>query len=268
MDALGHISETLFIPLYARALETQRPGGIINDPISVSMFQQLDYDFTKFGWMWAAQTGIGIRTEIIDQITTAFLAAHPAAIVVNLGAGLCTRFFRLDNGRVQWYELDLPEVIQFRRRLLPAVDRHRELTVSAMDFGWMKSIPREPGDPVMVIAEGLLMYFPEEEVRDLVVHIGRAFPGAEMIVEAISPMLAKSSRIHPLLSKTRARFRWGIVSLKQAEAWAPGIRLLAEHYLFDYYPARWKFLRWFELISPLRRQMKIAHLQLSGPPGR
>ncbi len=264
---LRGVSETLIIPLYARAFESARSGGIIRDPKSEEIARLLDYDISKFGWFWAAQTGVAIRTEIIDRGARAFLAEHPRAVVVNLGAGLCTRFFRVDNGHVRWFELDVPEVKVIWEQCIGESERHRFLTGSVMDFSWMDIVRAEAAEGCLLIAEGLLIYFEEPEICRLLREIEQRLPAAEMYVEAISPFLARTSGIHPLLSKTSARFRWGIRSLKELERWSRRIRLLGEWYLFDYYPERWGILRWLRFVPPMRRQMKIGHLQIgSGCP--
>lgn len=263
IEPLSGVSETLVIPVYARALETERPDGIIRDQKSVEVVRRLDYDFSKFGWMWAAQIGIAIRTEIIDRLAEEFMQAHTNVIAVNLGAGLCTRYYRLGNGDVKWFELDLPQVKTVRDRVLGESERHRFLIYSVMDFSWMERIKAEAAGRVLFIAEGLLMYFPETEVRALLAEMARNFPGSEMILETIGPMLAHSSRIHPLLSKTNAQFRWGIGDLRAIEGWSPAIHLAGQYRLFDYYPARWRFLRWLRRVPRLRQQMMIAHLRFA-----
>ncbi len=111
---LGAVQETLFIPLAARALETQRKHPVLRDPRAVEMVRSIDYDAAKYG-RGAGGFVTVLRTAIIDFWVRAFLAAHPAATVVELGTGLNTRFERVDNGQVHWFDLDLPDTIDLRR---------------------------------------------------------------------------------------------------------------------------------------------------------
>jgi len=260
---LTGVSETLFIPLCARARETRRPDRIIRDDLAVEFDEKLQYDCSRFDWFWAAQVGVAVRTLILDGQTTEFLRRYPRAVVVNLGSGLCTRFNRLDNGSVIWFELDLPSVQEVRRTLVEESDRHRFLTGSVMDFSWIDAVKQAPAEGHLFIAEGLLMYFSVADVRHLLMELKRNFPDAELLIEAISPMLAATSWMHPLLSKTNARFAWGVESLKTLETWIPGLRLIDEWYLFDYYPRRWRFLSWLRWCNSYRRQMKIRQLQFA-----
>jgi O-methyltransferase involved in polyketide biosynthesis len=162
---------------------------------------------------------------------------------------------------LKWFELDLPQVKAVWDRLLSESGSHRFLAGSVMDFSWMDRVETEASGPFLFIAEGLLMYFPEEQVRALLVELARRFPGSEMILETIGPMLAHSSRIHPLLSKTSAKFRWGISDSRAIERWNPAIHVVGQFHLFDFHPRRWRFLRWLRLWPPMRRQMTITHLR-------
>ncbi len=103
-----------------------------------------------------------MRARQFDRFGLGFLKEHPAGTVVDIGCGLDTRFGRLDNGQMHWVGLDLPEVIELRRSLLPATARSCLIGCSALDFTWMDEV----SPPVIFLAEGLLVYFMEEDVRD------------------------------------------------------------------------------------------------------
>ena len=165
---------------------------------------------------------------------------------VNL-AGLCTRFSRSTTGR-SWIELDLPPVGDVWRRVLVETARHRFVEHSVLDFAWMETVGRmAAGRPVLFIAEGLLMYFDEGAVRRLFLALSSAFSGGEILVEAVSPLMARNSRLHPAVARTRAVFAWGVASLRELERWSPRIELIEEWHHLDYHPARWGWLgtvRW------------------------
>jgi O-methyltransferase involved in polyketide biosynthesis len=95
MNNLSGVSETLLLTLYARYLETKRPDGILRDEKAIEIVENLDADFSKFANDELSQLGISIRSEIIDEQTKAFLERNPNSQIVNIAAGLCTRFFRV-----------------------------------------------------------------------------------------------------------------------------------------------------------------------------
>ncbi|MDB5101470.1 MAG: tcmP, partial [Cyanobacteria bacterium RYN_339] len=112
---LEGVEETLLIPLWARAAETRRGDALIRDDRAVELVEQIDYDFKKLSWDWTTQVGVAIRTEILDDATRAFLAKHPDGLIINIAAGLDTRFYRLDNGQLHWVDVDLPNSMALRR---------------------------------------------------------------------------------------------------------------------------------------------------------
>ena len=262
---LTGVPETLLVALYLRAVETQRADGIIKDEKAVEMIQSIEYDFARFNKAWASQVGVAVRTEILDKASTAFIRQYPDASVVNMGAGLCTRFNRVDNGNITWYELDLPEAIELRRRFFTETDRHRFIEGSITDFDWMEQIPGAGDQPVLFIGEGLFMYFGGGEVESIFVEMADHFPGAELLFEINGPISVGRSKYHDALSRTdgQAEFKWGPVSGAICETWDSRIRFIREWNYLDRHRDRWRFMRLFAYIPPLKRQMmnKIVHLR-------
>jgi hypothetical protein len=112
---------------------------------------------------------------------------------VALGEGLETQFWRVDDGRVRWLTVDLPETVEVRRRLLgDDPPRRRTLAVSALDFGWMDAVETSQG--VLITAQGLLMYLQPAEVRSLVAACAERFPGGTFVFDAVPDRLAERSR--------------------------------------------------------------------------
>ncbi|MEO0409803.1 MAG: class I SAM-dependent methyltransferase, partial [Cyanobacteria bacterium P01_A01_bin.135] len=131
---LGPVQETLLIPLLGRAVQTQKGNGLIQDPKAVEIVNALDYDFSK--WEKSRSlTGATLRTRMYDQDVQAFLNEHPAGTVVEIGCGLNTRFERLDNGQVRWFDLDLPDTIALRRQFFQDGPRRTMLEASVLDTG-------------------------------------------------------------------------------------------------------------------------------------
>ena len=159
---LGAVQETLFIPLAARALETQRKHPVLRDPRAVEMVRSIDYDAAKYGRGAGGFVTI-LRTAVIDFWVRAFLAAHPAATVVELGTGLNTRFERVDNGQVHWFDLDLPDTIDLRRTFFTDTERCRMVAASVLDEDWLPVVAQSRG-PYFFVADGVLVYLPEDQV--------------------------------------------------------------------------------------------------------
>ncbi len=180
------VSETLLIPLWVRAVETQRPDPIIRDEKAVEIMENIDYDLSTFGEARISQVGVSIRTRLLDDAISDFIRQHPDAVVVNLGAGLDTRFERMDNGTVRWYDLDLPEGIDLKRLFFEESDRYRFIAKSVLDFSWMDEV-HVSDEPLLIIAEDLLTCFEEREIKSIFETLATRFPDAEMLVEMPAP---------------------------------------------------------------------------------
>ncbi len=253
------------IPLGMRAAESKRPDSIVCDPTAERIVATVDYDFSPFRGAWITQVDIAVRTEIIDEIVRSLLEQHPRLVVANLGAGLDGRFDRLDNGRVRWFDIDLPEVIALRRRFFDETDRRHFIPRSLLDFEWVDELDRQPDEQVLVIAEGVLHYFPEPDVRRLFTQIADRLPGADCVVHTTSPACVRHHSQNRIFRTFRAPFAWGVASARELTAWDPRIEFVTEEAFVDRHSARWRWLRFAKAIpfvgTELRASMKVAHLR-------
>lgn len=262
MEELVGVSETLLISLYARYLETKRTGGIINDQMAVEVYEKLGANCSRFSNMWVTQLATCIRTEILEQQTKHFLVNNADSVVVNLGAGLSTMFFLVDDGKVEWFELDLPAVRPIWDAVFGETERHKFIAYSALDFAWIDHLRNLGQGRFLFIAEGLSMYLEEEEIRKLIVALKKNFPGSEIFIEAISPFMARHTELHPTVSKTSATFKWGVKSLKELESWEDGIHMIEEWFYLDRYPSRWGWIRFARFFPGVRESAKVGRLKL------
>lgn len=267
VTTLANVPETLLIPLLYRARESVRKNGIISDQYAEDWIKRVDYDWDKFDDRYS-EIGVAVRTEIFDSITSRFIKCNPKGLIVNLGAGLCSRFLRLDNGYVTWFELDVPEAIGVRSKLITPSHRYRYIAKSVFDYTWVKDIAQvqnEDNGPILIIAEGLLMFFSESDVKSLFREIGNSFPGAEMAMDVLSPLAAKSSGRHKSISKVNACFKWGVRDIRELEDWGIDINLIDEYSYFDHHPERWGIFRYLRHIRFIRRTCLITHIRFAEP---
>jgi O-methyltransferase involved in polyketide biosynthesis len=188
---LGAVPETLLWTLFNRATEARRPDSVLHDPQAVHLIEAIDFPFeTRFGAPHWSQAQ-ALRALQFDEAVDEFLAFNPDGTVVALGEGLETQFWRVDNGRVHWVTVDLPEVIELRRRLLPAPPRLTALACSALDTRWFDAI--DPASPLLITAQGLLMYLRLDDVRALIGACADAFPGGRMVFDAVPRWLSRST---------------------------------------------------------------------------
>jgi O-methyltransferase involved in polyketide biosynthesis len=178
---LAGVSETLLWALYNRASEARRADGVLVDPDSVRIHEAIDYDFARrFG---DPMGSLAFRAAEIDRALRRWLERNPDGCVVSLGEGLETQVRRVDNGRVHWLSVDLPDAIRLRERFICPTDRCRHIGVSVVDPAWMDAV--DPSGGVFIVAQGLLMYLEPEMVRQLFCAVATRFPGAEMVFDVV-----------------------------------------------------------------------------------
>jgi O-methyltransferase involved in polyketide biosynthesis len=183
--ALEGVPETLLWTLWHRAEEARRPDAVLEDPLAVELVERIDYPFAeRFGpAAGVVAQGQALRSLCFDREIRRFMAEHPGGTVVALGEGLETAFQRVDDGRVRWLGVDLPETVAVRESLLgDEGPRHRALARSALDFAWMDEVDPDAG--VLITAQGLLMYLPEPDVHALLAESAARFPGQAIVFDA------------------------------------------------------------------------------------
>ncbi len=261
--SLSGVTETLLLPLVFRAAESQRPDAMLCDPQAVEIVNRIEYDHDRVLKESRDQVTVLMRMREFDRCTRVFLDRYPDAVVVDIGCGLDTRFQRIDNGTVEWYSLDLPEVIALRRQLLEETPRRHLLGCSALDFSWMGQVGRPGERAYLCLAEGVLEFFQAVEVRRLVCALRQRFPGAELMFDALTPLMVRLSPVlHPTLRKKRAQIYWGLEDNRELERWGDGIRLLSEWYYFEQPEPRLgaqKLIRW---LPGFGRSAKIVRYRL------
>lgn len=265
------VADTLFIPLYIRAMESKRPDALIHDDKAVSLVAGLDYDFSRFEKIQMDEfdrTALVLRNREFDRYVREFLVQHPEAVVVHAGCGLDSRFERVDNGQVEWYDLDVPEVIALRQKLLGGEGpRCHHLACSAFDPDWIERVKAGPPRPFLFLAEGVFMYFTAEEVKSLVLRLQQNFPGSEMVFDVFSPYLVRMNNLRFALTHYGARYHWGVKDSHDLERWGPGIQMLDEWSYFDRPEPRLARVYWMRHIPMWSHVLRILHLYLEETHG-
>ncbi len=266
---LDGVAETLLITLYIRAIESRRPDALLKDEKAVELVTRKIFDFSRVRQIHLSEANklvIILRTREFDHYAQDFLARHLDAVVVHIGCGLDTRFERVDNGWVEWYDLDFPNVIELRRKFIgDEKERYHLLGCSVLDDAWLDMVSAHQQRSFLFLAEGVSMHLEEAQVKSLVLMLRDHFPGAELVFDAYSP-------IHLLVSNlqtARARFRchWGLWHGQEIEGWGDDIRLLDEWGYFDCPEPRLDSIWWMRPFEPLLRTLRIYHFRLGKAAG-
>lgn len=264
--SLSGVAETLLLPLYIRALESERHDALIKDEQAVDLIRRLNYDSSWISKMMVDEedkVALILRNREFDRVTRDFEARNPDAVVVHIGCGLDSRFTRVDDGRVEWYDLDLPEVIDLRRRMLGGEGpRYHLLGCSALDSAWIETVSILRPRPFLFLAEGVFMYLQEAQVKTLLLRLRDRFSGAEILFDAFSPYLVLVNDVRIARTNIGARYRWGLRRARDVEKWGDGIRLLDEWFPFSRPEPRLAHVRWMRYIPLLAKVLGVFHYRL------
>jgi O-methyltransferase involved in polyketide biosynthesis len=224
--ALTGAPETMLATLYGRALDSRSPTSILDDHRADAAVRRIDYDFGRTGITATSAAGVALRAKQLDDWAREFLAEQPEATVLHLACGLDTRAQRLDPPpSVRWIDLDYPEVIALRERLLPApAGDYRAIGASVTDEGWLEAVPDDR--PTVAVFEGLSMYLPKEEGRRLIRRIVARFPSGQLLFDAYGTLGIRLQKLVPAVRRAGATLHWGIDDPREMEGWHEGLECL------------------------------------------
>jgi O-methyltransferase involved in polyketide biosynthesis len=207
-QTLCGVPETSLAVLYWRAMESQRPDAMMKDEKAVELVTQMSsdvpirYDFDRVRRIPMTEMLKVMRimlTREMDRYARDFLSRHPEAVVVHIGCGLDSRFDRVAerNSRVEWYDLDLPDVIELRRRLIgDEGGRYHLLGCSVLEDAWLEVVRMHSQRPCLFLAETVFLYFTEAQVKSLVLTMRNRFPGAELVFDGWRPFEIWVGNLH------------------------------------------------------------------------
>jgi O-methyltransferase involved in polyketide biosynthesis len=265
---LGAVQETLLLPLWGRAVETQKDNPLLVDQVAVSIVRDIGYDFSKMErninelsrLSWVA------RSIYFDTEIKRFLDKYPDGSVVNIGCGLDTTFDRIDNGTVHWYDLDLPDVIALRKSYIKETERRRFIADSALGTGWYAKI--ESKYHVFLLIAGVIYYFDEKNVRMLFSRLAQEFGKVDLVLDYSSKRGVKVANKKVIESggiDKKASLVWGIDDIYELEKWEMGIRVLHNMPMFQHHKKNYPVLKRLGMtISDKLKIMSLTHIEING----
>ncbi|MBR3446260.1 MAG: class I SAM-dependent methyltransferase [Oscillospiraceae bacterium] len=229
---LGDVQTTALIPLAIKANETQRKHPRIKDPKAVEIIRSLRID-TKPYDKFMSHEGVIARTIMLDRQLKGIIKKAPDTVIVNVGAGFDDRFSRVDNGRILWFDLDLPDSIAARKKAFPERDRVTMIAGNALESGWCKpvqdALAGKKAKPVF-IAEGLFMYLTFDQIRTFLEVLKSNFPGGGILIaEQNCKAMQKSEKHHDTVKNTNAHFMSGTDSGQEIADLTDRIEFVEEH---------------------------------------
>lgn len=278
---IGDVAATSFVTLYCHAIECQSKDSILNDSKTVEIIHELnktlcnsninlERDLAEGKTDKQLVVHVAIRAKQYDRYVGKFLESSPEGVVVNIGCGLDSRFLRVDNGKVIFYDLDLPEVIEIKRQFFNENERYHFIASSVLNYDWMSVVSKHKG-PFLFIAEGVFMYLKREDVKSLVLKLQSEFPGSELVCEVVNSLWLKKPLKRMANYKMQHRghlgkdatFNFGIRDSKEMEEWHTGIQFLNDWSYFESEEKKLGWLKMFRNIELFRKTQWTVHYKLN-----
>lgn len=254
---ISQVSQTLLIPLVARAKEYNHPNPIIIDKKSVEFLERIDTsDYIVDGGS-ISTLGILARTKVIDEEISKLMTSAASTVIINIGVGLDTRFYRFPHASVTWYDLDLPKVIELRKEFVSEEANINFIKKSVLDASWVDDIKVVENDTVIIIAEGLFMYFSEHDVKKIFEMIFHGFPKAHIFFDVVHSFFVNK--------KISSEFHWGIDKAEEIEKLNRNIRIVRSWSMGDLFRERQSLLfRILNVFPSTKNRSQIIHCKCTG----
>lgn len=264
---LGSVQKTLLLPLWGRAVETQKPNPLLVDNKAVSIVNSLPYDFAEIAKNIPSISRLSwiARSNYFDKKIREFITVFPEATIINIGCGLDTTFDRVDNGSILWYDLDLPDTIELRKQYFSETDRNLFISKSVFDTSWYGGVEKK--NNVMLLIAGVLYYFNEDDIKKLFGEFHNFLPGVEIVFDYASRLGIKLSNKKVLekggMDKS-AFLLWGINNIQEIEKWDNNITVIDHILMYKEHKKHYSIIQRMGMsFADLLKIMSLAHIRIN-----
>jgi O-methyltransferase involved in polyketide biosynthesis len=269
VQTLTEVSETALITLRSRVIEEGKSHPVLQDPVGKECFEALmdlsPEDLKKRvlerKLSPVLTLHIALRARKYDQLCTEFLEEFPEGLIVNLGCGFDTRFWRLGGGTLNYMELDLPGVIGIKRQVLKDKIAYRTIEDSVLEEAWIAEVKKLQAEKVLFVAEGLFMYLPRDQVIQSLRRLAESFNNSRLVMEVVAEKYTRGFRKKMVERKMRKGagstagdyYQYGIRKASDLESYHPGYRIRGEWSFFEDPDIKPSLLRHFRHFKSLSR---------------
>lgn len=183
---------------------------------------------------------IALRARKYDRCTKQFLSEYSDGLVVSLGCGFDTRYWRISKQAWKYVEVDIPNIIEAKKNVLGDTVTYPMISGSVLEEDWMRRILSIQREHVLFLAEGLFMYLPKDSVINLFGRLADSFAKSKIMFEVVTEKYTKGLRKKIVESKLSARgtqagssYDYGIRSGKDIESYSDKIKVAEEWSYFE-----------------------------------
>jgi O-methyltransferase involved in polyketide biosynthesis len=244
---LSQISRTAILLLICRAIEAEKNKSIFNDPMAVLCLERLMSIAPEEDKRWiikkkrsyegiqARDAKAGVRrAKAFDNAANRFIADNPQCTVINLACGFDTRFWRIENEKCNYIELDLPGVIELKKEILKDHLGYEVIGCSVLDTSWIDKVTINGNTGFLLIAEGLFPWIPPQDATRLLKEIGERFYRSQFVLDMVPEKYTKGIwkkliRLHSRIDfGLDVSWVFGIKNPHDIEAYGNGLKVIGE----------------------------------------
>ena len=260
---LTDVSKTAIVTLRSRVIESERSRHVITDPMArfcldkiISMVPEEDNEqVLKRNLSPVLTLHLALRARKYDSLVNDYIAENPGCVVINLGCGFDTRYWRINNRECEYLDLDLPEVIELKKEILGEELKYELIGSSVLNTSWIDMVTAKRSQNVLLLAEGLFMYLEREDVINLLRVITRSFLRSQIILEVVEQKytrgiwkrMAEMKMKRELGLEAGSSYNFGIKDARELETFAGGIRVISEWSYFEDPDIRPRILKYMRL---------------------
>jgi len=269
---IGQVAQTAFLTLQCHVLDASSDHPILNDIESINILKALSEKTGNQGVQLnrikkSLVNHIALRARQYDWFAKRFIEKYPEAAVVNIGCGMDNRFKRIDNGKILFYDLDLPDIINIKEKIITPTKRYKQFAQSVFDFNWIKQIDREQ---VFLLAEGVFMYCEPIDVKNLFHELHKRFSNPEIVLEVFNSKWLTGWRGKMMAFRMKKElklgedtvFKFGIADSDEIENWNSDYRLIQDWSYLDEEEANFPFKNLLRNMNALRKVLWTVHYVL------
>jgi len=243
---LSEVSRTAILALTCRAVESGRKNPVFRDPMAVLSLERLlslaseeeKTRIMKWRKLYAGINAHDAKARALtacsfDRIANQFISANPGCSVINLACGFDTRFWRIENEKCRYVELDLPEVIQLKREILKDQLTYELIGCSVLDTAWIDRVTSKGNSNFLLLAEALFYYLPEREVARIWKEIARRFTRSQLVLDMAPEKYTRGLWKWAISMESRVwdidvSFVSGINHARDIESYGNGFKVIGE----------------------------------------
>ncbi len=201
-------NENIRRAVWARSMVAERYPKLFQDDEAIKLAAKLNTSHKDINAMYSEYDRLVTIGRIVetDKRVKQFIMRYADGVIVNVGAELDTMFSRMDNGRIRWYNVDMPETMELRRKMIESRDREQNIGKSILDFGWLDSIRKKQGQAILFVCCDVTKYFTTKKLQAFLDAVWTRFPGAEVLFDVKNSVGRKRWNLNVLTGKKKGSF--------------------------------------------------------------